>query len=437
MRAPNSSAEPIRVQVTRVLHAVSCGTSLDQALARYLLPAEVGREREPAFARALCYQSLRHGYSSAALLARLSTRPPKPLLAALLRAALTELRLLATPEHAAVAESVAAARILDAGAAGFTNAVLRRFLRERAMLEQDLSDDPQARWEHPAWLIEALQRDWPTQFESICANANQAAPMWLRVDPRQCTRQDYQSQLTALGIESKVVTQPPCALLLSSAAGVEQLPGFAEGRVSVQDAAAQQVVVVMAVSPGQRVLDACAAPGGKSAALAEQVSDLELTVIERDPQRCVRLRDTLQRCRVSAQLHIADAADTASWWDGRPFDRILIDAPCTGTGVIRRHPDIKFLRRASDVAALVREQARLLDALWPLLATGGRLTYATCSLLHQENQAQIAAFCQRTPSARVVPLSLAGFHSAGAGVQCLPGNGDQDGFFYAALQHSG
>lgn len=436
MRAPNSSAEPIRVQVARVLHAVARGSSLDQALARHLAPPAAGYERDPAFARALCYESLRHGVSSAALVAQLCQRPPKPLIAALLGAALTELRFLATPVHAAVAESVAAARLLDAGAAGFANALLRRFLRERETLELQLQQNPAARLDHPAWLLARYQEDWPDQVEAICAGGNQAAPMWLRVDPRQGSREDYQAELAELGIESSAPESPALALLLTTPVAVERLPGFAQGRVSVQDAAAQQVVAVMDAKPGQRVLDACAAPGGKSAALAEQVPDLVLTVVEKDAQRCPRLEDTLRRCRVSAKLVVADAADTASWWDGECFDRILIDAPCTGTGVIRRHPDIKFLRRASDVAALAREQSRLLDALWPLLAPGGRLTYATCSVLKPENQAQIEAFCQRTPSARVLPLSLPGFIAAGPGLQCLPGSLDQDGFYYACLQRS-
>ena len=326
--------------------------------------------------------------------------------------------------------------MLDAGAAGFANAVLRRFLRERDTLEAQLQQNLLARLDHPAWLIERFEADWPEQLEAICAGGNRAAPMWLRVDPRQGSREDYQAELAELGIEATAPVSPPQALLLTTPVAVERLPGFAQGRASVQDAAAQQVVAVMDAKPGQRVLDACAAPGGKTAALAEQVPDLVLTVIEKDAQRCPRLEDTLRRCRVSARLVVADAADTGGWWDGERFDRILIDAPCTGTGVIRRHPDIKFLRRASDVAALAREQSRLLDALWPLLTPGGRLTYATCSILKSENQAQIEAFCQRTPSARALPLSLPGFVAAGPGVQCLPGSADQDGFYYACLQRS-
>ncbi len=420
----------IRARVARVLQAVGNGTSLDSALADHLQDDQ----RDGAFGRALAYQTLRHHYSAEALLRRLCRRRPRPLVAALLRAALAELRFLATPVHAAVAEHVNAARALDPGAAGFVNALLRRFLRERPSLELAIESDDEARLEHPRWLIDAFRRDWPDDFELLCAAGNQAAPMWLRVDARSSSRDAYAAALGDLGIASSAPVAPLHALRLAEPVAIERLPGFSEGRVSVQDAAAQQVVEVMAAKPGQRVLDACAAPGGKTAAVAEAVAGLTVVAIEREAARLPRLRDTLRRCRIQAQVVHADAAQCARWWDGQPFDQILIDAPCTGTGVIRRHPDIKHLRRPGDVAALVAEQARLLDALWPLLARGGRLTYATCSVLAAENQGQITAFCQRTPSARALPLRLPGFREAGAGWQNLTGNADQDGFFYASLQ---
>jgi 16S rRNA (cytosine967-C5)-methyltransferase len=422
---------PIRVQVAHALQTVAKGASLDAALHELR-----GDDRDIAFARALAYQTLRHHFSANLLLDRLCQRKPRPAIAALLRAALTELRFLATPVHAAVGEGVSAARSLDAGAAGFVNAVLRRFLREREALEAAVAADDEARLEHPRWLIDSFRRDWPDDFPALCAAGNQAGPMWLRVDARSSTREAYAAELRGLGIESSAPSAPMCALRLVEPVAVERLPGFALGRVSVQDAAAQQVVEVMSLQPGMRVLDACAAPGGKTAALAERNPGLALVIIEREATRAARLRDTLKRCRVDGDVVIADATDTKAWWDGRAFDHILIDAPCTGTGVIRRHPDIKHLRRPTDVAPLVAEQARLLDALWPLLARGGRLTYATCSVLAAENQAQIAAFCQRTPSARALPLCLPGFRKAGAGWQNLSGTADQDGFFYASLLRS-
>ena len=425
------TTRPVRAQIAQALQAVAAGQSLDAAMG-----AVSGEERELAFARALLYQTLRHHFSADALLRKLCQRKPRPSISALLRAGLTELRYLATPTHAVVDECVRAAHQLDRDAAGFVNAVLRRFLREREALEASIAGDDEARLEHPRWLVEAFRRDWPDDLDALCAAGNRAGPMWLRVDPRSGSREVYQAELAALGIASSAPSSPAHALLLADAVAVERLPGFAQGRVSVQDAAAQQVVGVMAARPGQRVLDACASPGGKTAALAEGVAGLQLVAIEREATRLPRLRQTLERCRVEAQWIQADAADTAHWWDGRPFDHILIDAPCTGTGVIRRHPDMKHLRRPEDVATLVAQQARLLDALWPLLAVGGRLTYATCSVLAAENQAQIAAFCQRTPSARPLPLNLPGFRKAGAGWQHLSGDSDQDGFFYACLQRS-
>lgn len=422
---------PIRAQVAQALRAVAGGQSLDVALTTLQ-----GGERDLGFARALLYQSLRHHYSAGALVARLCQRAPKPAIAALLRAALTELRFLATPAHAAVGESVAAARAIEAGAAGFVNALLRRFLRERESLEAAIAGDDEVRLEHPRWLLEHYRRDWPSSVDALCAAGNQPGPMWLRVDPRSGAREAYQAELAALGIAASAPEAPACALRLEQPVAVERLPGFAEGRVSVQDAAAQWVVEALAPQPGMRVLDACAAPGGKTAALAERVAGLEVLALEVDAQRGERLRQTLARCRVDAQVRIADAARPAGWWDARPFERILIDAPCTGTGVIRRHPDIKLLRRPGDVAQLAAQQARLLDALWPLLARGGRLTYATCSILSAENQAQIEAFCRRTPDARVLPLALPGFRDTGSGLQLASGAQDCDGFFYASLERS-
>lgn len=427
---------PIRVQVAQVLASVMRGRSLDQALAQELDSSHA----QAAFARALCYTTLRHGFSADALLARMRNRPgrsPRASVLALLRAALCELRFLATPAHALVSETVEAAKQLDRASAGFVNATLRRYLREREALDASLVDDLEARHEHPRWLIEQFRRDWPEDWQAICAAGNRPGPMWLRVDARQGARTDYAAELAALGIASQAPDSPQHALLLESAVAVERLPGFAEGRVSVQDGAAQRVVDMLAAEPGQRVLDACAAPGGKSAALAEAVADLDLVVIESDPARVPRLRDTLRRCRVSAQVRIEDAGATARWWDQRRFDRILIDAPCTGTGVISRHPDIKTLRRFEDIAGLAQQQARLLDALWPLLASGGRLVYATCSVLAAENQAQIEAFLQRTPSARALPVAVPGHgRVCGPGWQNLPLEHGEAGFFYACLQHS-
>jgi 16S rRNA (cytosine967-C5)-methyltransferase len=426
--------EAPRLAAARALAAVVDGRSLDAAL------AQLGAGHpEATLVRALVYSAVRHAYSGQALLRRLAPRRPRALIGALLQIALAELRHLATPAHAAVNAAVAAARQVDPAAAGFVNAVLRRFLRERAALEAALAEDEESRWEHPRWLIEALRVDWPEQWGALCAAGNASGPMWLRADARRGSREEALARLAAAGIAARAAADaPPFAIRLDAALPVEALPGFRDGAYSVQDASAQWVVEALAAEPGQRVLDACAAPGGKTAALAERVAGLELIAIDQDAARIPRLRATLSRCHVEATVLVADASDPAAWWDGRRFDRILIDAPCTGTGVIRRHPDIKLLRRPGDVSALAARQRRLLDSLWPLLAPGGRLTYATCSILAAENQAQIRAFCQRTPDARMLPLALPPhFQDTGYGYCNPSGGGDGDGFFWASLQRLG
>lgn len=421
-----------RVLAARVLFAVAEGRSLDDAL----IGQAAGYPQMPLL-RALVHTALRHAWSADALLAMLAKRAPRPRLRALLRAALCELRFLSTPAHAAVSESVAAARTLEAGAASFVNALLRRFLRERESLEARLGLDPEAVHEHPRWLIERFQADWPQDWEAICAAGNRQGPMWIRVDRRRLCREDYREQLAELGIHATLPERPGQGLLLVEPVAVDRLPGFADGLVSAQDGAAQRVVEVLAPAAGQRVLDACAAPGGKCAALLEAEPSLRMAALERDARRAALLRQTLARCRVDADVRVADAGQPAEWWDGEAFDRILIDAPCSGSGVISRHPDIKHLRRPGDIAALAGEQRRLLDRLWPLLARGGRLVYATCSVLAAENQAQIAAFLQRTPDARALPLDLPGWRACGDGWQRLPLEEAEAGFFYACLQRSG
>jgi len=440
-----SRSDAIRNQAARALLAVGEGRSLDRALSDEVDAAHA----QSGFARALVYTALRHAWSNAAILRRLRSEPgraPPPRINAILTIGLTELRFLATPTHAAVNESVEAARREAAKSAGFVNALLRRFLRERVSLEAAINGDREARLEHPAWLIDRLAADWPSEFAHLCQAGNKPAPMWLRVDARRSSRSDYAQRLAAAGIESRPPVTPDFALCLREAVSVDQLPGFESGEVSVQDAAAQRVVDALDAQPGQRVLDACAAPGGKTAAIAERTAKLQCVTIERDSVRAQRLRQSLARCRVDAAVLIEDATEVQRWWDGVPFDRILIDAPCSGTGVIRRHPDIKHLRRPADIAVHVRDQARLLDALWPLLAPGGRLTYATCSILRDENDLQIAGFCRRTPNARLLPLALSfppgmdltdvDAAMAVALWQNPSGARDEDGFFYASLQRS-
>jgi 16S rRNA (cytosine967-C5)-methyltransferase len=320
--------------------------------------------------------------------------------------------------------------------AAFVNACLRRFLRERAALEAALEGDVEARWNHPRWWIERLQRDHPEHWQAILTASNLPGPMTLRVNRRLTSRAQYQQALHGAGLAAQPVGED--GLLLQAPQPVERLPGFSAGLCSVQDAAAQLAAPLLLAGrdwpAGARVLDACAAPGGKTAHLLE-LADLDLLALDVDPRRCERITDTLQRLHLRARVLAGDAAQPDRWWDGQPFDAILLDAPCTASGIVRRHPDVRWLRRESDVAQLAAVQRLLLEALWPLLKPGGRLVYATCSVFRAEGSAQLASFLERHTDAASEP----------APGHLLPGNagvctglqdnepGGHDGFFYARI----
>ncbi|MFY8087711.1 MAG: 16S rRNA (cytosine(967)-C(5))-methyltransferase RsmB, partial [Rubrivivax sp.] len=326
--------------------------------------------------------------------------------------------------------------------AGFVNACLRRFLREKVTLLAAVRDDPVARHNHPQWWVERLRRDYPQQWQAILAADNEPGPMTLRVNRRQIGRDDYLRSLADAGIAAQPVGDD--GVVLSRAVPVDQLPGFATGQASVQDEAAQLAAPLLLAerdwAPGDRVLDACAAPGGKTAHLLER-ADAQVVALDVDAQRARRITDTLQRLRLKAQVITADAAHPETWWDGHPFDAILLDAPCSASGIVRRQPDARWLRRKGDIAALVRLQAELLDALWPLVRPSGCLLYATCSVFKAEGQGQIDAFLQRhgLPPDTVDPASpghllpLTDNDLFGDGP--VPGRPDSacDGFFYALL----
>jgi len=299
-------------------------------------------------------------------------------------------------------------------------------------LEAAADGSPAVRESYPDWLVERLRADWPDRWRELLAAGNRPAPMTLRVNRRRTTPDAYRESLDAAGI--RVATHPfaPDALVLERPCPVEDLPGFGEGRVSVQDAAAQLAAPLLDAAPGMRVLDACAAPGGKAAHCLER-TDCELLALDSDGERLAAVRETLERLGLSGEARHADATRPDDWWDGRPFDRILLDAPCTGTGVIRRHPDIKWLRRETDVAALAARQRALLDALWPLLASGGVLVYATCSVLRAEGTDTVAAFLADTADAVEAPLEAEWGEAETAGRRIATGEADMDGFYYARL----
>jgi 16S rRNA (cytosine967-C5)-methyltransferase len=369
----------------------------------------------------------------------------EPILRALLVAATHQLEYSSHAPAATVAAAVDAARDLgQPRAAGLVNAVLRRFLRERAACFAPVDARATGRNAHPEWLVRALARAWPAQCEAVQRAGNAHPPLTLRVDGSRNSVPQQLAALAAAGIEATAVADVPTAATLATPVPVEQLPGFAEGLVSVQDASAQLAAHLLAPRAGERVLDACAAPGGKSGALLELAGGpLELTALDIDAARLARVQENLTRLGRSARLVVADLAAPPDWAAGaggviEPFDAILIDAPCSGSGVIRRHPDIKLLRRANDIAPMAARQLALLGAAWALLRPGGRLLYCTCSILREENAAVVQAFLDAEPAARELPLpapwpEAAGLHPARPGWQRLPGEGGGDGFYYALL----
>ena len=339
------------------------------------------------------------------------------------------------PEHAAVTESVA--RVRRAGkpwAAGLVNGVLRSFLRRRAELTADLEDSVEGRLAHPAWLARITADAWPEDWEQILQHNNERPPLALRVNGRRRTRQAYLADLANAGLAATPIAHTAYGVHLQVARDVEALPGFADGVVSVQDGAAQLAAGLLDVRPSMRVLDACAAPGGKSAHILEtQPAAGELVAVDCDGDRIQRVMGNLARLGLAATVITADAGAPDAWWDGGVFQRILVDAPCSGTGVIRRNPDIKVQRRPGDVAALAAGQIRLLDALWPLLAPRGLLLYATCSYLPRENDHVLAEFLAQHPDAACSPMEYAWGRATRHGRQVLPGEDTMDGFYYALL----
>ncbi|MGA4472320.1 16S rRNA (cytosine(967)-C(5))-methyltransferase RsmB [Ectopseudomonas chengduensis] len=339
------------------------------------------------------------------------------------------------PEHAAIGETVGCAGALKKPwAKGLLNAVLRRAQREHEALFAELDRDPVLHSAHPRWLQKALKAHWPQHWQAICAANNAHPPLILRVNRRHGSRDAYLNELREAGIEAEPCTFSLDGVRLLQPCDVTTLPGFKDGRVSVQDEAAQLAADLLELAPGQRVLDACAAPGGKTCHLLEVEPGLgEVVAVDLEAKRLARVRENLDRLHLEATLIAADGRDTGAWWDGRPFQRILLDAPCSATGVIRRHPDIKLTRKPEDIPALAQLQGELLDALWPTLAPGGILLYATCSVLPTENSESIAAFLARTPDAQEIAIAGEFGLQPAHGRQLLPQLDGHDGFYYAKL----
>ncbi len=437
-RAADKDAAPgaeVRAVAARIVDAVrSKGRSLtDAALAEQGLDP-----RDRPLLRELCAGTLRRLPRLEALIALLVRRPMKAAdkdLEALLLVGLYQLDALRMPSHAVVGASVEATRVLGKPwAAGLVNGVLRRRLREAEALSARLDADPVARWLLPRWLLDRLQAAWPEHWQHIASALMGRAPMQLRVNRGRSDRDSYRQQLAAAGIDARALDWNSLGLVLDAAVPTAQLPGFEAGLVSVQDAGAQLAADLLDAAAGDAVLDCCAAPGGKSAHLLERAgAGMRLTAVDHDRARLDVLRANLDRLGLEAEVAVGDAAAPAGSWAERRYQRILLDAPCSATGVIRRHPDIKCLRRDTDVAQLAAVQRRMLAAVWPLLADGGRLLYATCSLLPEENEHQIAAFLAAHADARELPIDAAWGLQRSHGRQLLPADAGPDGFYYALL----
>jgi len=425
-----------RLAAARALAAVLSGkASLNSSL-----PAQLDKvdERDRGLTQDLAFGTARWQPRLDLLAAQLLQKPFKAADAdvqALMLVGLYQLFYTRIPAHAAIGETVGCAdKLKKPWAKGLLNAVLRRAQREGEALLAGMERDPVVRTAHPRWLQKSLKAFWPEQWEAICAANNAHPPMILRVNRRHHSRDAYLALLAEAGVGASACQYSRDGIVLNEPCDVRSLPGFAEGWVSVQDEAAQLSADLLELAPGQRVLDACCAPGGKTCHLLEAEAGLaQVVAIDLEAKRLTRVRENLDRLQLDAELIACDARDTASWWNGKTFQRILLDAPCSATGVIRRHPDIKLTRQADDIPALATLQGELLDALWPTLEVGGMLLYATCSSLPTENTEVIDAFLARTPGARELDLATEAGLRQPHGRQLLAQEGGHDGFYYAKL----
>ncbi len=444
-----TAAGRTRARAAEVVDAVvTKGRSLTAALAdaeQSVKPSEHG------LLRVLCYGTLRFHWRIRSQLGTLLDRPlnaQDSVIESLIAVGIYQLTDTRVPDHAAVSTTVDASRVLRRPKyASLINAVLRNFLRKN--VKDEAPDNDEARYSHPAWLLERLQRDWPDHWLEIVDAGNQRAPMWLRVNADRLSRDEYLDELLLADRSdeetpsNQVIAGFEQAVKLGQPRPVEDLTGFLDGRVSVQDGAAQLAAPWLLRGGGRRILDACAAPGGKTGHLLELTGrEADLTAIDIDENRTERIRENLARLGLSATVLAADASNPDEWWNKNQFDRILLDAPCSATGVIRRHPDIKLLRRPEDIEALARSQQATLSALWPLLKPNGRLLYVTCSVLSEENDAVIVEFLESHKDAREDDALLNNnirdlMHRKTCGYQLLPGSQDLDGFYFACLEKHG
>ncbi|HBN89585.1 MAG: 16S rRNA (cytosine(967)-C(5))-methyltransferase [Alteromonadaceae bacterium] len=424
----------------RALAARSCFDVVDQGMSlSEVLPkaqALLDNPLDKALLQEICFGVMRYLPQLEAVCSQLMAKPLikqlRPL-QFLLYVGIYQLKFMRIPDHAAISETVEAARELKGQSlTKLINGVLRNVQRQQELFNFEAA--PAAvKFNHPGWLITALQQAYPEQWQAILDANQQKAPLWLRVNVSKISATDYAAALTRAGIEySRPLADLPAAIKLAQAQDVTSLPGYSDGWFSVQDAAAQYAATLLDVQNGQQILDACCAPGGKTCHILELAPDARVTALDKDARRLMRVHDNLARLGLTAKVIAADASEPTTWWQGQLFDRILLDVPCSATGVIRRHPDIRWLRKKADIPALAELQQRILQQCWALLAPGGSLLYATCSVLPQENSMQIEQFLQQNSDASLVALPHQP-DNANYGWQILPGERDVDGFFYARL----
>lgn len=429
---------PREAAVRALVGVLREGSTLDETLPRFRDRLAAPRDR--AFAQELCFGVLRWYFRLDFLSGRLLERPLRNRdmdVQAVILSGLYEMSHMRTPDHAAVSQSVETVKAIGRPrSAALVNAVLRRFQREQESLSQLVDAEPAARYAHPVWLLDALRSDWPEHWERIVEAGNERPALHLRVNRLRSSVGDFLTVLADAGLAAEPLPGTESGIRLSDPIDPEQLPGFADGIFSVQDAGAQLAAPLLDAEPGQRVLDACAAPGGKTCHILEREPGLAgLTAVDRDESRLGRLTKNLARLGLNARIACADST-IPGWHDGPPFDRILLDVPCSATGVIRRHPDIKLLRRPEHVSECTAVQDALLAANWPLLVRGGRMLYATCSLLREENDLRIEKFRNNNKDVRIVEIGGTVGIATGTGRQVVPGYADTDGFYYALLEKS-
>ncbi len=423
----------VREQAVRaLLRVIDKHQSLDSILEHYL--ARVQPVDRPLL-QTLCYGVMRWYLQLREWLAQFLDRPVdrlKPEIQILILLGIYQLRYTRIPAHAAIHATVECAVSLRVSRArGLINAILREY--QRGNEQGLLTDNKTTRYAHPGWMLDIIRADWPDDWRRVLQNNNQQAPMVLRLDMEHTSREEYLELLGSAGVEARGHKYAPAGIVLKKAVAVDELPGFAQGLVSVQDAAAQLAVPLLEATHRHRVLDACAAPGGKTAHILQQARPAELVAMDYSPQRLEKLKVLLERVHRSAEIVVGDAASPEDWWDGKYFDRILLDVPCSASGVIRRHPDIKHIRSLSAVHEIVQRQARILDAVWCLLRRGGRIVYVTCSVFKSENKDQIEKFLQRHGNAILKPIEEA-WGRGQPGCQILPGESGMDGFYFAILE---